>query len=103
MYVEIYKTPPRRRVGNPRRDRVCHDHLQIRAVLPGRERRFLASIALMVQREHVIPTLERCRRRLAEVCKDQDEVNRLLARIEERLSREVEATQQAQEAHRKQL
>jgi hypothetical protein len=100
MYIEMYRIPPRQRVEHPRRDRVCHAHLLIRAILPGGKPKHLASVALLVQAESVAPTLEKCRQRLAEVCDDQAEVNRLLAQIEERLSREVEATEQAQAKRR---
>jgi hypothetical protein len=57
----------------------------------------------MIQPEDVPPALVKCRQRLTGVCDDQAEVNRLLAQIEERLSREVEATVQAREEHRRQL
>jgi hypothetical protein len=103
MYIKIRTIKDRKQKEHPLRLRDHGPHLRIVAILSGHRPKHLACVKLMVQAESVSPTLEKCRRRLAEVCDDQDELKRLIAQIEERLSREVEATHQAQEAHRKQL
>ncbi|MGA7743809.1 MAG: hypothetical protein WBP56_02540 [Polyangia bacterium] len=106
MHIHFDKVP-HKRVEYFLRRRMHRDHLRILVVLPGRKRKHLANVGLTfgkrVHPETVGPILEQCRRRLAMVCDDQAEVNRLLAQIEERLSREVEATVQAREEHRREL
>jgi hypothetical protein len=58
---------------------------------------------MMIQPEDVPPALVKCRQRLTGVCDDPEQLSKLLAQIEERLSREVEATVQAREEHRREL
>lgn len=94
----------RRRAKHPLCRRIYHDHLRILVVLPGRKRKHLANVELTprtkVHPEAVGPIIEQCRQRLAEICNNPEEVGRLLARIENRLSREVETTAEALEKHR---
>ena len=103
MHIEMYITPPRRRVENPRRDRACLAHLLIRAIQPKDKPKHLGSVALPVQAESVSPTLEKCRQRLAGICDDPEQLSKFLAQIEARLSREVLATAQAREARQREL
>jgi hypothetical protein len=102
MHIEMYITPPRRRVENPRRDRACLAHLLIRAILDGKPKH-LASVSSLVQAESVSPILEKCRQRLAGICDDPEQLSKFLAQIEARLSREVLATAKAREARQREL
>jgi len=100
MHIHFDIVPPRRRVEHPRRLRDYGPHLRILVALPRAKRKHLASLKMMVQPDDVAPALAKSRHRLAEVCNDPEQLCKLLARIEDRLSREVEATQQAQAKRR---
>jgi hypothetical protein len=100
MHVHFDIVPPRRRVEHPRRLRNYGPHLRILLCLPGGKRKHLVCIGWMVQPDDVAPALAKSRHRLAEVCNDPEQLSKLLAQIEERLSREVEATGQAQAKRR---
>jgi len=95
MNIHFDLVPHRRRAKDFLRRRMQHDHLRILVVLPGRKRKHLANVGLTFRKkvhpETIGPVLEQCRQRLAGICDDPEQLSKLLVRIEERLSREVEA------------
>jgi hypothetical protein len=103
MYIKFRIVKDRKQKEHPLRLRDHGHHLRILAILSGHKPKHLACVRLMVHPESVHPTLARCRERLSGVCEDPEQLRKLLAQIEERLSREVEATAKAREEHRREL
>ncbi len=99
MYIKFRTIKDRKQKEHPLRLRDHGPHLRILAILSGHRPKHLACVSTALCLNDIAPTLARCREKLSEVCSDQTEVDRQLARIQERLASQVEATLEARERH----